>query len=255
MQLYFNQYLTARTAAFADDLKTAKDVGFDGVELFFDTCAKALSSGAGLLSYANLVKDLGFETAGAGSILLAPEATGTEESQWLVYDQLTLLGELFKRFYVPLCSVDPYICSNDDELNLHPLAATREYFEKTLSGFTRDFTYIGFGLCPDCDPLSLVNTVSAAYDIIYECANAKLSLILDAGRLDEKSLGDISKLPSRAISLIRLGADIDFNKEFLKEIAKTGFDGGCSVSQTLMGAGDNAETIREGYDLLKSSFE
>ncbi len=254
MQLYFNQYLTARTAAFAEDLKVAKDVGFNGVELFFDTCAKALSSGAGLLSYANVVKDLGFETAGVGSILLAPEGASSEESQWLVYDQLTLLGELFKRFYVPLCAVDPYICADEDELNLHPMAATKEYFEKTLSGFTRDFTYIGFGLCPDCEPLSLVNSVALAYDIIYECANAKLSLILDAGRLDESSLEDIAKLPSRAISLIRLGADIDFNKEFLKAVALTGFDGGCSISQTLMGAGDNAETIREGYELLKSSF-
>lgn len=253
MSLIFNQCLTARSPDFAADLKEAATCGFEGVELLFETCSTVLASGSGLRSYAKLVKDLGLKVQAVDSIPWIPEQCGAEEAQWAVYDRLNLLGELFKNFRVTLCAVDPYFAENEDELSLYPEGSIKEQLCKALSGFTRDFSYIGFGLCPDADPLSLVRSISFAREILCECQNSKLSLILDTGRIDTESLSELEGLSGNEISLVRLGDDEGFNRDFVRGLTKIGYKGPYSISSTLCGSGDNAEIIKEGFELLSKS--
>ena len=254
MQLIFNQYLTARDPAIDDDLKKAAVTGFKGCELFFDTQAKLLSSGAGLAQESALLKELDLPAVCAGTLRWLPENAGTEEEIFWENDKLSLLGTLFKAFRVPLCAVEVYCAQDENELALFPVAAMKEKLSQALSSYTREFTYIGFGLCPDCNPLCLINSPKTVFEIIKDCANAKLSLILDAGMFTQEHLGEIRSLPKRAISLVRLGADPDFNREFMHEVLRTGFDGNVSLSSTLTGSGDHEENLREAFALMSSAL-
>ena len=254
MQLIFNQYLTARDPAIEEDLKLASATGFKGCELFFDTQAKLLSSGAGLASERDLLKELALPAVCAGTLRWLPEHAGSEEEIFWENDKLSLLGTLFKAFRVPLCAVEIYCAHDENELALYPVAATKEKLAQALSSYTREFTYIGFGLCPDSNPLCLINSPKAAFEIIKDCANAKLSLILDAGMLAQEHLDEIRSLPKRAVSLVRLGADPDFNLEFMREVGKTGYDGNVSLSSTLTGSGDHEENLKEAFSLMSSAL-
>lgn len=253
MSFIFNQVLTSRDPNFADDLKNAAKCGFTGVELMFETCGQALATGAGLRQYANLMQELSLKATGVGSIPWIPEQCSSDEATWAVYDRLNLLAELFKNFHVALCAVDPFFAENEEELALYPEGVVKEQICKALSGFSRDFSYIGFGLCPDLDALSLVSSIRQAHEILLECQNAKLSLILDTGRLNETCLPDLKLLQVKEVSLVRLGDDVDFNREFVKAISKIGYSGEYSISSTLCGSGDHTETIKEGYELLRQS--
>ena len=253
MPLIFNQALTVRDPDFAGDLKEAALCGFTGVELTFETCGAALASGSGLKQYVKLMQELSLKACAVGSIPWIPEHAGVEDASWIVYDRLNLLGELFKNFRVALCAVDPFFAESEADLALYPKDVVKEQLCKALSGYSRDFSYIGFGLCPDLDPLSLVSSIKQAHEILLECQNAKLSLILDTGRLNASCLQDLELLQAKEVSLVRLGDDIEFNLEFIKSLSKLGYKGAYSISSTLCGSGDHAETIKEGYELLRQS--
>lgn len=255
MQPVFNQFLTLNTPDFAGDLQVAARVGFTGVELALDTVAMLMGRGYGLQSMLGDLRAANLTAVAAGAIRFIPPQAADENAAMELEDRLYLMGEIFKKTGAGLCAVDPFVAENPEDLCLYPEAAFEKQFSDTLKSWCASYSYLHFGICPDADPSSLLLSVARAAALIRESGDRRLSLVLDAGRLDERALPEISALPVKMISHVRLGLDSDFNGEFIRVLKELGYDNSVALSSTVMGQGDNAENIAESFELLNAALQ
>lgn len=250
MQLVFNQYLTARTPDFAQDLRDAASSGYQAVEFFLDTVSGSLERGYGFARMSEDIKTSGLIAVCAGPIQWKPLQVDDEGSALLREDRLYLMSEIFKKLGAGLCEVIPFMVDELEDLNLYPKMLVKKELTDSLCSYLASYSYLHFALCPDADEHSLLPSILDAQEIICESQSRSLSLILDAGRLIPESLSEIEKLPLKMISLLRLGLDEDFNLEFMRILKRMGYQGAVSLSSTIMGQGDNLGDLAEAYELL-----
>lgn len=255
MQLVFNQFLTVNDPDFAGDLQTASHAGFTGVELCLDTVAELMGRGYGLQSMLGDLRSAMLEPVAAGAVRFVPPQGGDESYAMELQDRLYLMGEIFKKTGAGLCTVDPFMVENSEDLALYPEVVYEKQLSDALKSWCASYSYLHFGVCPNDETNSLLRSVIRTRALIEETGDRRISMVLDAARLEDTALSDISSLPVKLISHVRLGLDDDFNQEFVDVLKRMGYDGAVALSSSITGRGDKAENIVNSFSILLDALE
>lgn len=253
MHTVFSQYLLCRDPHPAEELKDARTAGFEGIEFCSPVMRGYLSRGASLADFAAALEASELEPEGTGALRLVPGGA-SEEARAELYDAADFSELLAQKTGSLLCSLEPYICKDDDELALYPEGAVADDVKNALLSLMSGRPCLRLSLCPDADPKSLVRGVAKAAEIIALCAPRRVWLTADTGLLGPEALKELELIPKGALALIRLGPDEEFNAAFLQKAAALGFDGPVATSSALAGSGERAQTLSEAHELIKKAL-